>query len=145
MIIIDRISNINPGQCHETWAIVRSFKGTSPWIQQVADLSPSSALFHEYQTNWKPNGLWNQDTFQKLYVPSFLRQIAQDEQAIAKLNELWRKDKAGQTIGLVCFCTDETLCHRSIVAGILQGVGCNVITRTGADYSHYWTQFQNLK
>lgn len=145
MIIIDRINGIKQGECDEVWAIVRSFKNSSPWIKQVADLSPSSALFRQYNNIWKPNGEWNRDTFQQKYTPTFLRQIAQDPKAIALLNELWRKDKEGKTIGLVCFCTDETMCHRSIIAGILQGVGCNVRTRTNTDYSHFYTQFQNLK
>ena len=43
-----------------------------------------------------------------------------------KLTELIRIDRQGKRICLACFCPDETLCHRSIVAGILQYAGIPV-------------------
>ena len=94
---------------------------------------------------WKPSGRWNHDTFENEYAPRFLRLIANDLQAPQWLNWMYQQDKAGKTVGLACFRTDETLCHRSIIAGLLQGVGADVRTTKNADYSHYFKQFRNIQ
>lgn len=55
--------------------------------------------------------------------------------------ELIQSHRSGKHICLVCFCTDETLCHRSILAGVLQA---NDIAVQGVknNYTHlvpdYW-------
>lgn len=145
MVIIGRINQFKRDDCDFTLAIVRSFKSSSDWIQQVPQLSPSPELFRDYVRVWKPSGRWNHDTFENEYVPRFLHQIANDPQALQWLNWVYQQDKAGKTVGLACFCTDETLCHRSIIAGLLQGVGANVRTTKNADYSHYFEQFRNIQ
>lgn len=48
-------------------------------------------------------------------------------------------------MGLACFCGDETLCHRSIVAGLLQGAGADVRLASGADYSRYFEAFRAME
>lgn len=82
MVIIGRINTFKRGDCDFTLAIVRSFKGSSDWIQQVPQLSPSPDLFRDYVHVWKPSGRWNHDTFKNEYVPRFLHQIANDPQAL---------------------------------------------------------------
>lgn len=144
MIMVGRIAEFKKGMCNHTFAIVRSFRCGSTWIQQVPQLSPSSELFNDYLKVWKPNGIWNKNTFAEKYVPRFLEQLTTDQTAIKWLNWIVKQDREGNTIGLACFCTDETLCHRSIIAGLLQGVGANVKTTTGADYSHYYEQFKEF-
>lgn len=141
MIYLTRISDVKPGQFDETWAVVRSMKQPSSWIKQVPELSPSSALFRRYWNEWKPSGNWNRQTFETQYAPQFLHQLSHDQQAVDRLNQLYAMDKAGRRIALVCFCTDETLCHRSILAGILQGIHADARTPTGADYSYWWDAF----
>ena len=73
----------------------------------------------------------------------FLSEMRQ-KPAKEKLNELYKADRAGKNIALVCFCLDEQLCHRSIVAGLLQGVGCHVNMRSNKDYSHYYNLFRSM-
>lgn len=68
-------------------------------------------------------------------MPVFLKEI-QNSAARKKLAELIDLDKQGKRICLACFCPDETLCHRSIVAGILQDKGIHVYGVRG-DYSQY--------
>ena len=126
----------------EIWIIVRSLKSTpyipNTHVYHVPVLSPSSDLFHKY-LYWKDNGEWNEDTFQNKYVPQFLCEMHSQE-AKNILNDLFYKSK-NKHILLVCFCPNETLCHRSIICGLLQGVGCE----TSADnYSHYYTIYKNL-
>lgn len=130
----------------ETWFVVRSLKslgGTLPkvgnaisyWVHQ---LSPSDGLFSTYW-NMKKQGTWNHDTFMNIYVPQFLEEMKLD---LAKtlLNTLYHSvvDES-KTIALVCFCNDEAECHRSILAGLLQGVGIEVVNEHGApvDYILY--------
>lgn len=143
MIIIKNIRDAKSEPCDEIWAIVRSMKSKSAGIEQVQDLSPTWDLFKKYRA-LKEQGDWNEQTFQEIYVPQFLRELKANRNAINLLNKLYSADKRGETICLVCFCPNEAMCHRSIIAGLLQGVGCDVRTETGADYSKYFTMFNNL-
>lgn len=141
MITIRRISNVKPDEFDEVWAIVRSMKQPSSWIKQVTALSPEKSIFWHYLDS-KKAGNWNANTFATDYVPAFISQLRNDPEAINMLNTLYQLDKAGKNICLVCFCTDETMCHRSIIAGLLQAVGCNIVTETGNDYRKYYDLFK---
>lgn len=145
MIMIGNIRDFRKGMCHATYAIVRSMKNRSEWMMQMPELSPNQDLFHDYIGIWKPNGEWNKTTFDEKYAPRFLNQLANDPMARERLNELWRRDRAGETIGLACFCADETLCHRSIIAGLLQGAGADVRLASKKDYSHYFEEFRSME
>lgn len=144
MIKVTSIKNVREGEFDEVWAIVRSLKNCPKWMQQVPELSPKLDLFFAYR-QLANEGRWNYSAFQNMYVPKFMQGLADDRQATAdKLNYLWRQDKAGKKIALVCFCPDESTCHRSIIAGMLQGAGCNVETDTGTDLSFYFNMYQGL-
>lgn len=121
-------------------AIVRSMKSKSDFIVQEPLLAPSTSLFHNY-LRLRDAGCWNKDSFNASYVPQFLRELKQNRAALDKLNEIWRDSKT-MDIALCCFCQDETMCHRSIIAGLLQGVGTDV--SCGSDYSKYYEIFKNL-
>ncbi len=133
MISITNIRNIDISKYDEVWAIVRSLKNPGR-MQQVPELSPSWALFKRY-LGLRDAGQWNTDTFQKIYVPVFLKEM-QSIAARRKLTELIELDRQGKRICLACFCPNEATCHRSIVAGILQskGIAVNGVTK---DYSEY--------
>lgn len=142
MIEIRNIRNVRRGQFDEVWAIVRYYRGKSDWITHVPELSPSQLLVARY-SKLKLAGEWNKSSFDEKYLPVFLREMKAPA-ARNKLNELYRADKAGKRIALVCFCADESLCHRSIIAGFLQGVGCDVKTANGADYSGYYQAYMEV-
>ncbi|MBD5584299.1 MAG: DUF488 domain-containing protein [Clostridia bacterium] len=142
MIFIGRINEVKPGEYDETYAIVRSMKNPSPWMAQLVALSPSKALFFDY-LSLKKAGTWNADTFKERYVPMFMQEIAQPAPRKV-LEQLVEYDRMGRKMALVCFCPDETLCHRSIVAGILQGMGADVRLRSGADYSAYYERYKEM-
>ena len=40
-----------------------------------------------------------------------------------KLAELRKRSKAGETITVLCWCADETRCHRSLLKKLLEGRG----------------------
>lgn len=141
MIKVTSIRHIKDELCDEIWLIVRSLKHQVKDARQVKVLSPSSELFSKY-LQLKNAGEWSEKTFKDVYVPMFLAQM-RERGARDALNYLYRQDKAGKTVCLACFCPDERLCHRSIVAGLLQGCGCNVRTDTGESFAEYFAQFQN--
>ena len=144
MIYIKSIRNVKYDEHDEIWAIVRSMKNPNSHITQVAALSPTLNLFFKYRELAAKNA-WNKDAFKNIYVPQFLQDLkANQQETYAMLNKLWDLDRQGKNICLVCFCPNETMCHRSIIAGLLQGVGCNVITETGDDYTHYYKMFQQI-
>ena len=140
MIFIGNIKDVKEGQYDQTFAIVRSYKGKQGWIKQMSELSPSWDLFMKYRDLVDKNQ-WNRRAFQEIYVPQFLREM-HEPLGRESLNFIYRLSKA-QNIALICFCTDEDVCHRSIVAGLLQGVGANVVLPSGKNYSHYFQQYQN--
>ncbi len=150
MITLGSMKDINPSKYDETWIIVRSLSNKKALNNintfHVPELSPSPELFKAY-LGWKEVD-WGQDRFQKSYVPRFIIEMLLDKAAKDKLNELYFKDKAGKSILLVCFCNDEDICHRSVVGGILQGVGCKVISTTYPyfmDYSKYYDMYTQQK
>lgn len=137
MIYIKNIHNAKLEDYDEICAIVRSIKSNS--IKQVPELAPSKGLFYWYYNH---KNEWNFDLFKNIYYPRFIREFTQEgKDTLKKLRLL---DREGKKICLVCFCFDETTCHRSIIAGILQGMKCNVITDTGNDYSSYYEDFLKI-
>lgn len=143
MIYIKNFKTLGPlSQYNEVWAVVRSAKNLNPGIKQVADLSPSTKLFHEY-LNLRNNGNWNQKTFAEIYLPTFLHELKENSAVVNPLlNYLYNADKKNKKIALVCFCDNESTCHRSIIAGLLQGVGSNISCST--DYSAYYNQYKSI-
>lgn len=135
MIYVCNMRGINKEiQFDEQWAIVRHVKSLSirSGIMQHTALAPSEELLY----NTKINHI----NFQEEYVPRFIEELAHREAAIQALNSLWKKDRNGKNIALICFCTDEETCHRSIVGGILQGAKAHVEGLT-KDYSAYYDLF----
>lgn len=129
-------------------AIVRSLRSGYEGVEQWQELSPSVGLLSTF-CEWKKDPRWSQKGYQKEkfrmeYVPEFLRQIRNDPAAHDALVRIWQMDHDGANVFLACFCSDEELCHRSIVAGLLSGIGVRVATRTGRDYIEYYDQFRKL-
>lgn len=97
----------------EVWAIMLSYKRPVRGVRWVPTLAPSSNTFRIYWGNPE----FNMNVFKQEYVPSFLRDMC-DERSRKALCELW---DAAQTRNIIaiCACSDESMCHRSIVAGIV--------------------------
>lgn len=67
-------------------------------------------------------------TFDTWYTPAFLQQIANDNNAKEILRDLIHMDRQGKDIVLACFCSNPSLCHRSITASILAENGATVLS-----------------
>ena len=107
-----------------------------PNVKIIDELSPSKDLFTWFMIQ-KQKGQWNKTTFHNIYVPRFLKEMSSQQDSKDRLNDLWYLDKQGKVILLVCSCQEEDMCHRSIIAGLLHGVGCNVISAFGNSVSQY--------
>ena len=147
MISIGSFSDITNAY-DEVWLIVRSLKSLPTGVNaiHVPQLSPSTDLFHRY-LNWRNCGRWNKDTFLTKYLPQFCQEMHSKEAQTA-LNTLIERSAEGKNILLVCFCKDETLCHRSIVLGILQGIltdgGKTELVDWASQYVDYYLQYKKL-
>lgn len=143
MIDIENIEHVREHDYDEVWAIVRKLKSNPGNFRHVKDLSPSLELLNTF-IELRENGEWNKQAFDEIYLPRFLKEIKDNEHARELLYELYDRDASGERIALTCFCDDENICHRSIVAGILQGMDANVVTKTGNDYSRYYEMYSSL-
>lgn len=157
MIKLENVKKMNIDEYDEVWSIVRSDKNVIPrvkfsekYITTVNNiptnyLSPSYSLFSWYCQEQKA-GRWNKEKFFNEYVPKFIKELKNNYSVTRLLlNELYKRDKEGKRIALICFCENETTCHRSIIGGILQGVKANVKTANDADYSTYYNMFVEEK
>lgn len=131
----------NVSNFDEVWFVVRSLKKLPAGCKQVKALAPSEKLFVKY-LNTKAAGKWGKRAFESGYVPCFIEQMQKDINARKALNYLYSMDKKGKNICLVCFCEEESLCHRSILAGLLQGAGVNVEVKNNTDYSKYFKLYK---
>lgn len=145
MIFVGNIRELRPGMFDSAYAIMRFYKpsGTG-WIQHLPVLSPDVALFRTFR-QLQAEGKWNEAAFQNIYVPRFLKQMASDPAAVHALNDLFLRSKYGERIGLCCTCVNENACHRSIIAGMLQGAGAEVRLASGADFSAYFGQYKTVE
>ena len=126
MIYIGRAKEMNQSNYDECWLIVRSPDEILDYAKHIPALSPSPELFRKYRTALK-EGVFNKKWFDEVYVPRFLLDISRNRESIDTLEELIDigKDK---DIFLACYCEEESICHRSIVGGILLGMGAPIIT-----------------
>jgi len=131
------------------WIAMRSLKEHEylmrnfPNIKYVPELSPSYNLFMEYRYLKKQNN-WNTDSFTNIYVPQFLHEMTNMRDM---LNHLYRQSM-NQNIVLLCACSNESLCHRSIIMGLMQGAEKTLnhhITICNTDYSKYYDMYCNMK
>lgn len=144
VILVTDMRHVKDVPGAKAFAIVRSMKRPIPGVEQLAELSPEPGLFRTY-LGLRNRGAWGPEAFRDTYVPQFLADLARNPAAAKALNGLYRMDREGQAAVLACFCPDERLCHRSIVAGLLQGVGCDVRFPSGADYSAYYQQYMDVR
>lgn len=119
MISFGSFQDIGKVKADEIWLIVRSLKSfpqANVPVIHVPDLSPSWELFTEFQ-NKKKAGQWNKDTFENWYKPIFLNEM----KSIPAMTQLARLYTEGfkKDILCICFCPDESTCHRSIIRELL--------------------------
>ena len=70
---------------------------------------------------------------------NMFRNSFQNEDAKVDLDYLCREGSRRKIV-LGCYCEEEPLCHRSIIAGILLGMGAEIDTST--EYRKYYEMFR---
>lgn len=141
MIKIGCIAQINSDDYDEVWWIVRVPQKEPVNEKHVPELSPSKQLFKDYRDVFHA-GRFNEEYFLTVYVPQYLRELVANKQAMHILN-LLHEESLRKSIILGCYCESEMLCHRSIVAGILLGMGAEI--ETEEEYIKYYYLFELLK
>ena len=127
MIYTGCIPKIDETKYDEVWWIVRS-PDKIPTIEKlVQELSPSKEVFKAYRKAFHL-GIFDEEYFQTVYVPDFLDDLVKNQSALEKLGWLCEKSREKNII-LGCYCEEEALCHRSIIAGILLGMGAKIETK----------------
>lgn len=134
MIYTRCLSRIRSEHFDEVYAIVRSMQKPISNVQQLRALAPSLNLFLEQQS-MKKAGRWNSATFKSWFAPAFLKDM-NSVVSIQVLDALVERSETKE-IALVCYCGNETLCHRSLIAGLLQKHGVKVDTESGIDFSGF--------
>ena len=121
MLHTGTFKDIDPNKYDEIWLIVRSLRrmpdNPKGNIKHVPTLSPSLNLFYEYN-NLRNRGCWNANAFETGYKPKFLQEMKGYSQQ-NMLKELAQKSKT-KDILIVCFCENENMCHRSLVAKLVR-------------------------
>lgn len=119
--------DIKPETYDEIWICVRSLKAMpkNPLgnIKHVIDLSPSKGLWLDY-LDWRKAGKWNHETFQTEYATRFLKEMLQPV-PYKKLQELEMLTRT-KSVLIVCYCSDESLCHRSLLKQIINQMKASV-------------------
>lgn len=141
MITVCKISDVHRGEYDRVYCIMRYFHGGCNWIIHNPSLAPSSKIFSAYRRA-KEEGRWDEDYFKSNYVGAFLQEMLSDEARVALQYHAAEGDK--KNIALVCCCPDESMCHRSIIAGLLKGMGADVRTESGRDYLEYYQQYLRM-
>ena len=138
MIYTAQISNICASDYDEIWWIVR-FPDSQPHREKlVQSLAPSRELFLKYREAFHA-GLFGPEFFQTIYVPQFIAELSKNKETEDNLGYLCQ-ESSRKNIVLGCYCENEPLCHRSIIAGILLGMGAKI--QTNPEYRKYYEIFQ---
>lgn len=142
MIHLENVYNViqhTLNQYDQVWFItgdaseVKEYIDTHPQVVVHAELSPEQDLFRAYRERAKP-GCWNRSAFDSFYVPHFLTDLSENQVGLSLLQDL-KEQSSDQEIALACFCEDESMCHRSIIGGILLNMGASI--DCAEDYRKY--------
>ena len=144
LIRVTNIRNVSEGQFDKACAIVRRLGKQPRWTQQIRALSPSDDLLDWYLRT-KRAGRWSERAFKSAYVPRFLKEMTERKEASDALDALFQAQKNGETIAILCFCPDEEICHRSIVACLPQGMSANAETDKKKDYRKCHAEYVEMK
>ena len=124
----------------EVWVVMRYPKDMSPGFRHVPELAPPYELFKWFQDT-KRGGRMMRTAFEEFYVPGYINCLITNPKARNALVSLEAELNRGRSIALVCTCYDESLCHRSVLGGILSYLGYNCETKSGTDYDRYGAMY----
>lgn len=129
---------------NSVWVVMREPpEGMPVRFLHVPVLAPTPELLLWFQQH-KECIYRNPEMFEEDYAPRYIRELLDSQAALNELLLLLSSVRKGKRIALVCTCYHEELCHRSILAGILQGVAPDIEMKASRDYIKYWTRLVNM-
>lgn len=123
--------------------IVRSIGNTrlDESESNMIELSPDQRLFRKF-INYRTKYGFHQSEFDSWYLDDFLQSAVRNPEFVKDIDKLVDKSLnqlPGEDAALICFCPNEIMCHRSIIGGILKGVGAEI--DCSDDYIKYYYKF----
>lgn len=97
------------------------------WVHKNSLTPEKSLLFKVKQL--EKDGLWNKDSFQNFYKPNYLKSLKNNKQAKQEYQEIISHLENGNDVYYACYCRNETICHRSIVADLIHKKGYDIIKK----------------
>lgn len=123
MLYTGSFRDINPDKYDQIWLVVRKLmspvKNTKGNIYHIDTIAPSQKLLYD-TLEMKRKKTWNQETFDKIYAPRYLKEMLEIEPML-QLQKLAELSKT-QDILIACYCKDENLCHRSLIKQIVDTI-----------------------
>lgn len=123
MLYTGSFRDINPDKYDQIWLVVRKLmspiKNTKGNIYHIDTIAPSQKLLYD-TLEMKRKKTWNQETFDKIYAPRYLKEMLEIE-PVLQLQKLAELSKT-QDILIACYCKDENLCHRSLIKQIVDTI-----------------------
>lgn len=147
MIYIDKFDKLveryKNGSLDELWEIAYRPQHY-PEFNWACEFSPAKVQFQRVN-QCKQAGKWSHQYFMEEEVPFFYRVLSHRHIWVMRtIKKLSIKSHEGKSIGFGCTCAlEEKECYCSVIIGILQGMGLEVETSTGADYSAFFTDYMN--
>ena len=143
MLYITSFKNVRKMDYDRAFAIVYSMINVPFELQdkQLECLAPDRILYSWYLSVRDNPNEWNENTFKQTFAEKFVYSLVRNRDAMRCLEILKGVSHLDMKVALCCFCKNECLCHRSILAGILKGMGANVKTDFDVDYSCYYEMF----
>ena len=138
MIYIGNVTELDQNRYDENWLIVRKPDEIPDFVKHEPLLSPSPELFRKYRDTYYA-GKFNQEYFDKVYVPQFIRELANNKAETELLHAMVSLSEEEDVL-LACYCEKESMCHRSIIAGILLGMGAEIVT--SSEYRKYYEMYR---
>lgn len=129
---------------NSVWVVMREPPENMPIrFRHVPVLAPTPELLLWFQQH-KECIYRNPEMFVEDYAPRYIRELSDSQSALNELLLLLSSVRKGKRTALACTCYHEELCHRSILAGILQGVAPDIEVKASRDYIKYWTRLVNM-
>ena len=141
MLTVGSYQEMDQNKYEENWLIVRKPDDLPDFVKHIPALSPSPDLFQKYREACQEK-TFNQKFFNEVYVPQFVKELSENAETLNLLENLTDMSKT-KNIMLGCYCETEAMCHRSIIAGILLGMGAEINTRQ--EYLNYYKLYQMMK
>ncbi len=140
MIRLRRITS-KEDDVKENWWIVRKPDYLPDNAKWVPELSPTPELF-AYYSSFYEKGTWSKEHFDSEYVPWFIKDLKVNEKGKEYLEYL-KEISEKEDINLCCYCIDERICHKTIIAGILKGMGADI--ECSDEYLKYYRFYNEMK